>query len=170
MLRAMKFVRCFVPLFAVVSLCAAEPPPTNNVATVNTVYPNITNKTDFTASPEIDAAMKKFRLQPGFFAEMFAAEPFFANPTSFAFDETGRCFVVETHRRRTSVYDIRNFPEWLNEDYALRTVEDRARFFQRILSPTNTSFPQKFVHDRNGDGKFDWRDLEVESERIRLLD
>jgi quinoprotein glucose dehydrogenase len=152
------------------SLFAAEPTPANNVPNADTVYPNITNKTDFAASPEIEAAMKKFRLQPGFYAELFASEPFIANPTSFAFDEQGRCYVVETHRRRTSTYDIRFFPNWLDADYSLRTVDDRAKFFQGAITSTSTNIPKTAIVDRNGDGKFDWHDLEVESERIRLLE
>jgi quinoprotein glucose dehydrogenase len=170
MLLTMKFLRRVIALGVAVSGFAAEAPPTNSVSIADSVYPNVTNRTDFAATAEIDAAMKKFRLQPGFFAEMFASEPFFANPTSFAFDETGRCFVVETHRRRTSSYDIRSHRDWLDADYSFRTVEDRAQFLQRMLSPTNTSLPKGIVKDRNGDGKFDWRDLEVESERIRLLE
>jgi quinoprotein glucose dehydrogenase len=170
MLKGMFFFRCWV-LFAVAGLCfAAEPPPTNSLPNVDTVYPNVTNKMDFAPTAEIDAAMKKLRLQPGFSAELFASEPFIANPTSFTFDEFGRCFVVETHRRRTSVYDIRFFPDWLEQDYALRTVGDRAQFFQRVLSATNSGLPKAILKDRNGDGKFDWHDLEVESERIRLVE
>src|SRR3954469_978935 len=169
MLKTMIFLRVWLMLALAISLFAAEPAPTN-FPNADTVYPNITNKTDFAASPEIDAAMKKFRLQPGFYTELFASEPFFANPTSFTFDEFGRCFVVETHRRRTSTYDIRFFNDWLDSDYSLRTVDDRAQFFQRVLSGSNTNIPKAAVVDRNGDGKFDWHDLEVESERIRVLE
>ncbi|HEY6225896.1 MAG TPA: PVC-type heme-binding CxxCH protein [Verrucomicrobiae bacterium] len=166
----MFFARTWLMFVLAASLFAAEAPPTNNVPNADTVYPNITNRTDFVASPEIEAAIKKLRLQPGFYAEMFASEPFIANPTSFTFDEFGRCFVVETHRRRTSTYDIRFFNDWLNDDYSLRTVDDRAQFFKRVLSGSNTNIPKAAVVDRNGDGKFDWHDLEVESERIRLLE
>lgn len=166
----MKLFRRLFPIFALIPLFAAEPLQTNSVTAAAIVYPNLTNKTDFVASPEIEAAMKKFRLQPGFYAELFASEPFFGNPTSFTFDESGRCYVVETHRRRTSAYDIRHFRDWLNDDYSFRTVQDRAQFLQRVLSPTNTALPKAAVQDRNGDGKFDWHDLEVESERIRLLE
>ena len=170
MLKAMFFARTWLMFVLAASLFAAEAPPTNNVPNADTVYPNITNRTDFVASPEIEAAIKKLRLQPGFYAEMFASEPFIANPTSFTFDEFGRCFVVETHRRRTSTYDIRFFNDWLNDDYSLRTVDDRAQFFKRVLSGSNTNIPKAAIVDRNGDGKFDWHDLEVESERIRLLE
>jgi quinoprotein glucose dehydrogenase len=122
-----------------------------------------------TNSAELDLALKKLRLTPGFKAEIFAAEPLIQNPTSFAFDEQGRTYVVETHRRRTSVYDIRNHPDWLDADFSFRSVADRANFFRKVLVPGNTNLPSKIVVDRNGDKKFDVRDLEVESERIRLV-
>ncbi len=118
---------------------------------------------------ELDLAVKKLRVTPGFKAELFAAEPLIQNPVSFSFDEQGRAYVVETHRRRTSVFDIRNHPNWLNDDFSFRTVEDRSNFFRKVLIPGNTNLPPKLVQDRNGDGKFDFHDLEVESERLRLL-
>ena len=85
-----------------------------------------------TNSAELDLALKKLRLTPGFKAEIFAAEPLIQNPTSFAFDEQGRTYVVETHRRRTSVYDIRNHPDWLDADFSFRSVADRANFFRKV--------------------------------------
>lgn len=118
---------------------------------------------------ELELAVKKLRLQPGFKAEIFAAEPLIQNPTSFAFDEQGRAYVVETHRRRTSVFDIRNHRDWLDADFSFRTVADRSNFFRKVLVPGNTNLPANIQRDRNGDGKFDVRDLEVESERVRLV-
>jgi quinoprotein glucose dehydrogenase len=118
---------------------------------------------------EIEAAMKKFRVVPGFRIEAFAHEPLIQNPVSFTFDEQGRAYVVETHRRRTSVFDIRFFPQWVEEDFALRTVEDRSNFFKKVLVPGSTNVPPQFAKDRNGDGKYDWHDLEVESDRLRLV-
>ena len=118
---------------------------------------------------ELDLALKKLRVTPGFKAELYAAEPLIQNPVSLAFDEKGRAFVVETHRRRTSVFDIRNHPDWLNDDFSFRSVADRSNFFRKVLVPGNTNLPANIVQDRNNDGKFDVRDLEVESERIRLL-
>jgi quinoprotein glucose dehydrogenase len=120
--------------------------------------------------PELDAALRKLRVVPGFRAQIFAAEPLIQNPVSFAFDERGRAYVVETHRRRTSVFDIRNHPDWLDDDFSFRTVADRSNFFRKVLVPGNTNLPPRIVVDRNGDGKFDAGDLEVESERIRLLE
>src|SRR5688572_21413563 len=71
--------------------------------------------TNFT---EAAAALRKFAVAPNFKVEVFASEPFLQNPVSFAFDEKGRLYVVETHRRRTSVFDIRKFPEWLDSDFS----------------------------------------------------
>ena len=160
---------CFAFCFAFAGF-AAEPVLTNSVRATEVVFPDITNRTDFAASEEIQTAIKKLRMQPGFAAEMFASEPLFSNPVSFVFDEVGRAYVVETHRRRTSVYDIRNHPDWLDNDLSFRSTEDRVNFLKRVLNPTNTALPKSIVHDRNGDGKFDFHDLEVESERIRLLE
>ncbi|MGV3772632.1 MAG: PVC-type heme-binding CxxCH protein [Verrucomicrobiales bacterium] len=122
-----------------------------------------------TGPSELELAVKKLRPAAGMKVDLFAAEPALQNPVSFAFDEQGRAYVVETHRRRTSVFDIRNHPDWLDDDFSFRTVLDRSNFFRKVLIPGNTNLPPRIVSDRNGDGKFDSADLEVESERIRLL-
>lgn len=119
---------------------------------------------------EAELALKRFRVAPGLKVELFAAEPLLTNPVSFAFDEKGRVFVVETYRRQTSVYEIDRHFEWLDADLSFRTVEDRANFFKKVLVPENKSLPAKIIRDLNGDGKFDYHDLEVESERLRLLE
>lgn len=138
-------------LCAFCSLHAAEPQPSPGNAA------------------ELEVALKKLRVYPGFKAEIYAAEPLIQNPVSFAFDEQGRAFVVETHRRRTSVFDIRNHADWLDSDFSFRTVADRSNFFRKVLVPGNTNLPARIIQDRNRDGNFDYRDLEVESERLRLL-
>lgn len=120
-------------------------------------------------SEEVQAAIKRMKVAPGFQVQAAATEPMIQNPVSFAFDEQGRVYVVETHRRRTSVYDIRNHKNWLDDDFSFRSVADRSNFFRKVLVPGNKDLPASIIQDRNHDGQFDWRDLEVESERIRLL-
>jgi quinoprotein glucose dehydrogenase len=122
------------------------------------------------ASTEAVEAASNFSVSPGFNLDIYASEPLLANPVSLAFDAKGRCYVVESHRRRTSVYDIRRFPDWLDADFSFSTVEDRAQFLKENLSAGNPAIPKKFIVDRNKDGVFDWRDLEEESERIVLLE
>lgn len=100
---------------------------------------------------EAELAVRKLRTAPGLRVTLFAAEPQLANPTSFTIDEKGRFYVVETHRRRTSVLDIRTRIDWLDEDLACRTVEDRVAMHRRRLGSEADK-------------------LAVESERIRLLE
>ncbi len=100
---------------------------------------------------EAEAAIKKFRVPPGFKLDVFAVEPQLANPVSFSIDERGRIFVAETHHYRTSVLDIRNIMDWYNDDLACRTVEDRIAMIKK--------------HRPN-----DWQTLGVESESIRMLE
>jgi hypothetical protein len=64
------------------------------------------------AVDEATNTMRRFRVAPGMRVDLFAAEPMLRNVVSFAFDEHGRCYVVESNRRRTSVFDIRGLSEW----------------------------------------------------------
>lgn len=164
MIWGMKFLWALAGAIFAVGAFAAEQGATN----ASVVHPDVP-AINLQASPEIEAAMRKLRLQAGFQAQLVASEPLIANPTAFAFDEQGRAYVVETHRRRSSVFDIRNHPAWVDADFSFRTVLDRANFLRSTLNGTNAGVPKNLQVDRNGDGRFDFRDLEVESERVRLL-
>lgn len=126
-------------------------------------------------SPE--AAIRKFRVAPGLKADIYAAEPDVRNPVAFSIDERRRVYVVESDRRRSSVFDIRGHKEWLDADFSFRTVSERAEFLKREVMPDKKANIQRLTkggrgdfRDFNQDGVFDWRDLEVQSERIRLLE
>jgi quinoprotein glucose dehydrogenase len=122
------------------------------------------------------AAQARLRVAHGLQVDLWAAEPLVQDVTSFAFDEHGRAYVVESGRRRTSVFDVRNLQPWLDNDYALRSVDDRAEFLKQRLTPGAAEYDafrqavakSKFG-DFNRDGVVDWHDLEVEQERIRLV-
>jgi len=121
-------------------------------------------------------AMKKFRVAPGLRLDLFASEPLIQNVVSFAFDAQGRVYVVETGRRRTSVFDIRGFREWVDSDLSFRRVDDRVNFLKQHASQDDKYFMEAAglsklggFMDFNKDGRLDWHDLEVETERIRLL-
>lgn len=128
-----------------------------------------------------DLAIKRFQVSPGLKVELFAAEPHLANPVAIHVDDTGRCFVVETHRLHKGVPDIRGRRGWpskevlrglapaametLDEtllvgDLALRTVEDRTRYFKKwkgaeVSSMEEASEALRLVVDTNGDGRAD---------------
>jgi quinoprotein glucose dehydrogenase len=103
------------------------------------------------ASKEAETALSSFRLPKGVEGRVWAAEPLLANPVSFCFDERGRCFVAETFRLHHGVPDNRDHPEWLDDDLASRTVEDRLAMLRKYLG-----------------GKF--HEYETEHERVRLVE
>nr|MDQ3624463.1 HEAT repeat domain-containing protein [Verrucomicrobiota bacterium] len=122
------------------------------------------------ADDTAEMALKKFSVAPGLRAEIWAAEPLLANPVALAFDEKGRAFVAETFRRRSSVPDIRKNEPWTIENLALRTVEERVALFKEKYPEPAKLNPAPDRPDLNGDGQFDWRDWEVESERVKLVE
>ena len=132
-------------------------------------------------APAADAlsARSRLRVAPGLKVELWAGEPLVKDITSFCFDSIGRAYVVETGRRRTSVFDIRGLQPWLDDDLSFRTVADRRDFLTRKLTagdPDHDRFLAALTksgiggfRDFNQDGTIDARDLDVESERIRLV-
>ncbi|MGE0143309.1 MAG: PVC-type heme-binding CxxCH protein [Planctomycetota bacterium] len=63
----------------------------------------------------------------GYSISLVAAEPMLANPVAFDIADDGRIYVVETHRLRQGVIDMRDYTGWVHEDLACLTVEDRRR-------------------------------------------
>lgn len=122
------------------------------------------------ASDEAAAAMKRFQLPPGFKVELFVAEPMLANPVSFSIDERGRVYVAETYRHSAvgpayrfyeGVFDIRSHMDWLEQDLASRSVEDRVQLLQRNLGTNFSKISMlsekiRLIEDRDGDGKADF--------------
>jgi quinoprotein glucose dehydrogenase len=103
------------------------------------------------ASKEAETAIASFRLPKGLRATVWAAEPMLANPVSFCFDEKGRCYVAETFRLHHGVPDNRDHMDWLDDDLASRTVEDRGAMYRKYLGDT-------------------FHEYETEHDRVRLLE
>src|ERR1051326_3094487 len=112
------------------------------------------------ASDEAKLAIKRFQPAPGLKVDLWAAEPLLANPVAFCFDEQGRAYVCETFRLGAGVDDIRGIMDWLDEELASRSVDDRLSEMKRHLGDR---FPQYSEHserislleDRDGLGKAD---------------
>lgn len=79
--------------------------------------------------------MARFTIPEGFSVSLFAAEPLMAHPVAFTIDALGRMFVAETFRHSMGVTDIRGHMDWLEDDLAIRTVEDRVAMFRRHETP-----------------------------------
>ncbi len=118
-----------------------------------------------TAAPPDDAksAIQSFSHDPGLKIELFAAEPLLRNPVAFSPDEKGRWFIAETYRQEKGVEDNRAHANWLNDDIASRTVEDRLAMINKFYRDPQ-KFAEKFtteqervvrIEDTNGDGVAD---------------
>ena len=112
------------------------------------------------ASDEGELALKRFRVAKGLKVELAAAEPHLANPVAFCIDEQGRFYVAETFRLHAGVTDIRGHMDWLDEELAVRTVEERVAYMtrhegKRIEDYKKHSDRLKFLWDSDGDGKAD---------------
>ncbi len=113
------------------------------------------------ASEEGQKMMKGIKIPTGYAIEQFAAEPDLANPVSFTFDEKGRSYVVETFRLHQGVTDIRGHMEWLSEDLACRTPDDRLAMMKhhegsKIADYAKWTDRVRLLEDRDGDGKVDF--------------
>ncbi|HEX6884192.1 MAG TPA: PQQ-dependent sugar dehydrogenase, partial [Planctomycetota bacterium] len=83
------------------------------------------------ASAEAEQAMAAFARAPGIELALFAAEPRLANPVALYVDHDGSAYVAETFRHHQGVTDIREHMDWLDDDLAARTVEDRRAMFRK---------------------------------------
>lgn len=106
------------------------------------------------ASAEGRNAIGKFEVPGDLQVSLAAAEPHLANPVIFWVDARGRFYVAETFRHHQGVTDNRNqahHADWLEQELACRTVEDRVAMYRRVF----------------GEGIADY---ETAHERIRLLE
>lgn len=103
------------------------------------------------ASDDGEKAIKRFQLPAGWKAELWSAEPDVAHGVAFDIADDGRVFVVESFRAWRGVPDIRGIMDWLDEDLACQSVEDRLAMMQRHL------------------GESGMKDYYKNTERIRLL-
>src|SRR5207247_6595123 len=110
------------------------------------------------ASDDGELAVKRFYVAPGLKADLWAAEPMLANPVAFNFDEKGRAYVCETFRLHAGVDDIRGIMDWLDEELAARTVDDRLAEMKRHLGQRFETYTDKaerirLLQERAGDAK-----------------
>jgi quinoprotein glucose dehydrogenase len=108
-------------------------------------------------------AIPSFHHDPGLKIELFAAEPLLKNPVAFSPDEKGRWYIAETYRQEKGIEDNRAHANWLNDDIAARTVEDRLAMINKFYRDPK-KFAEKFtseqervvrIEDTNGDGVAD---------------
>jgi quinoprotein glucose dehydrogenase len=104
------------------------------------------------ASKDGELAIKGFQVAPGLKVDLWAAEPMLANPVAFNFDERGRAYVCETFRLGAGVDDIRGIMDWLDEELAARTVDDRLAEMKRHLGDRFQKYSEHSERIRPCDG------------------
>lgn len=112
------------------------------------------------ASNEGEQAIGHIKIPEGLKIELWAAEPMLANPVCMRADNRDRIFLVETFRHTSNVLDIRGHMDWLVDDLACRTVEDRIALLRRKYGPNVRKFTYdddriRMIEDTAGVGKAD---------------
>src|SRR5207245_7658314 len=82
------------------------------------------------------------------------------NPVCFCVDEKNRFYVAETFRYTAGVTDSRDHMDWLDDDLASRTVEDRLALLRNHLGGKFSTFEIehdriRLIEDTDGDGRAD---------------
>ncbi len=113
------------------------------------------------ASDEGQAAIARMKAPEGFEVKLWAAEPLLANPVAMYVTDKGECYVAETFRIKSGVDDIRDHMDWLDDDVAARTVEDRVEYLRKHWGErfedvyTKDTERVRWVGDTDGDGRAD---------------
>ncbi len=112
------------------------------------------------ASDEGRLAMQGFQYPSNWDVQLFAAEPDVANPVALYVDLQGRVLVCESFRQEQGIEDNRNHPEWLREDLAARTVQDRIDYIRRHIPDADQKYTRgddriRLLLDTDGDGMAD---------------
>lgn len=112
------------------------------------------------ASDEAELAMTGFEVPRDLKIELFAAEPQLANPVAFWINDRGQFYVAETFRLHAGVTDTRGHMNWLDDDLASRTIDDRIAKYRKFLGDEFDSYAGqqdrlRLVWDADADGVAD---------------
>ena len=112
-----------------------------------------------------DTSAVSVTVAEGLALTLWAPRPLLGSPVAVSLDDEGNAYAVQTRRRKSSNLDIRQHQDWMTEDLALQSLEDKRTFLRRVLDPSQSA-ANTWQEDLNGDSLHDWRDLTVESEVV----
>lgn len=92
------------------------------------------------------------------------------DPVACTVDPQGRVYVTQTTRRKVADLDIREHTQWIPNDVAMESIDQKKAFYHDVLAPGKTPRPRGSLKDHNQDGSIDWKDLTVHTERIYRLE
>ena len=122
--------------------------------------PRQVEETAFADTSAVDVSVAE-----GLRLSLWAPRPLLGSPVAVSLDDEGTAYAVQTRRRKSSNLDIRQHQDWMTEDLALQSLEDKQAFLHRMLNPSRSA-ENTWQADLNGDSLHDWRDLAVESEVV----
>ncbi len=116
-----------------------------------------------TAASGGELAIKRMEIAPGLKVSLFADETQISHPVAFCADEQGRFYVSESFRfidPSGAWTDIRPHRDWLDEDLASRSLEDRRKLYVSRLGAKLSDWTKfgeriRLIEDRDGDGRAD---------------
>lgn len=146
------FSLCSFGLLQAAALAADAPAPAVPLHTLPAPGSRLAQPQVNPASDEAINAIQRMKLVDGLEIKLWAAEPMLGNPVAFNIDEKGRIFVAETYRYRTSLLDIRDYRWMLEDDLAMRTVDEHLALIKKHF----------------GDAGI--KELSQETELVRLLE
>lgn len=119
-------------------------------------------------TPCLHAARETKPCEDGLVRTKVAGDPFFKNPVALSVDVDGSIYVTESQRRKVADLDIREVTWWIPDDLSHSTIEEKQAFFRENV--TSKRFKNhRSLKDFNKDGRIDWKDLTVTSEKIHRL-
>ncbi|HTI72435.1 MAG TPA: HEAT repeat domain-containing protein [Candidatus Limnocylindria bacterium] len=110
-------------------------------------------------SEEGERAIKLMKYPAGWKAELWASEPDVAHGVALDVADDGKVYVAESFRAWRGVPDIRGIMDWLDEDLACKSVDDRLAMMKRHLGDEGMKLYYKntervrVLQDTTGDGK-----------------
>ncbi|MDB6029017.1 MAG: hypothetical protein JWM68_5240 [Verrucomicrobiales bacterium] len=115
------------------------------------------------SAPDPEIAIKSFKVATNLHVSVFASEPMLANPVCFTIDAKGKFYVAETFRMKEGVIDNRGFQNWIDDELACKTVEDRLAMIKKHAADVPEMFKEwsresekiSLIEDTDGDGKAD---------------
>ena len=134
---------------SITPICAQSslPPPPDN--------PHVAGRSD-----EGEQAIAGFEVREGMKIELVAAEPDVANPVAIWIDEKRRFYVAETFRQERGVEDNRDHQNWVDDDLAAQSIQDRLAYFKKHLKEKIQDYTRhddriRLLEDTTGDGMVD---------------
>ncbi|MGI9175322.1 MAG: hypothetical protein ACR2GR_08390 [Rhodothermales bacterium] len=112
-----------------------------------------------------DTSAVSVTVAEGLKLHLWAPRPLLGSPVAVSLDNEGNAYAVQTRRRKSSNLDIRQHQDWMTEDLALQSLDDKQAFLHQALAPSRSA-ANTGQEDLNGDSLHDWRDLLVESEVV----